>query len=164
MRSAFSMPGTGMEHTWKRNLRPVETSHLSKAIDDLICAGPLDAGREVLRFRVQVRAGVVEDEVSVRLVVSECQSRHNTHLEVANPTLKQRCENSHSGSSLGRRPRHAAAGRTRTVAASNSPTTTASHALCTPFRWMPSPNPRACRHPRQHSTQTLGPETRHIWL
>lgn len=42
----------------------METSHLSETIDDLVCVGPLDAGREVLRLGVQVSAGVAEDVVS----------------------------------------------------------------------------------------------------
>jgi hypothetical protein len=46
----------------------VQTSHLGKALDNFVCAGPLEAGWEGVGFRMEVCTRVVEDEVRVRLV------------------------------------------------------------------------------------------------
>jgi len=59
------------------HLRPMETSHLCKTVDDLVHAGPLEAGGEVFWFRVHVHIRVLQDKLSIGLEESELLVSYN---------------------------------------------------------------------------------------
>jgi hypothetical protein len=56
-------------------VRPVESSHLGEVVDYLVRLGPLEMGRPVRRPLMQVRRRVVEDEVSIRLLLKFVSSQ-----------------------------------------------------------------------------------------